>query len=829
MDLRNEILNIYNQIKSFKPNKNNSLPENTYFLNDELILCMDRKYGDSRYPYSVDGFTLWAHASGNIAVNESNYFLFPPTLEGKQPSLTFFGGVKKGDNYSFISINGNCDHFLNHKISKYTVYSRCCCYFLREFENVLFAVKIFVSDKKRIYISLFANNLDSDAKEIYLASYMNPLMIRGTTDDEESKWFKTIELTPFGAHALTIEDVSRTKHNYNHTLIKRCATQDNIDIHSTTSREVFASGRHNHISLSEALLLGHFDQEKTITAFSDTAVFGDIVLTTLQDECFGVNYEISQAFTESDYEKLLKENFTLENLKSEYSIIVNDERLTRVNNLKVSFDKFNSLDLDSSLFNSFLKQVINQVDYCAKAKNSSLSLLGIRDAFQMIESSLLWDPLTAREKILQSLNFIDKTGRSPRQYSIPSEGTRPIMDNREFIDQGQWIITTIYQYLAFTNDYSLLNEKCKYFHIEGGSGYFYEEEGTVLEHLEKIILYLIKNIDQDTKCLCTLYGDWNDAVNGLGLSEIEGKQFGNGVSVMATFHLIKNLFEIDEIFTNVNHDIGIDFKALSNEVKEGVNKYAIQSKDGIYKIVHGWGEDRKFYVGSFQDVDGISRDSLTSNAFYVIAGLIKDYPHMKEHIINAYNRLDSKYGYLTFSHYFDKKDGYKVGRIINLPKGTAENAATYIHATLFAIRSLILMGETDKAFEQIYKVIPITHEKLTHSPFVMPNSYVFNKDIDVDGQSMNDWYTGSSNTLIKAIVFDLFGINPKIGNIIEITPSKFPCNKASITLNIKNKKFNITYSNNNNGQRTMTFNGKEFKQSININDCLDVNNIAILD
>ena len=828
MDLRTEILNIYSQIKNFKASKNNSLPENTYFLNDELILCTDRKYGDSRYPYSVDGFTLWAHASGNIAVNESNYFLFPPTLEGKQPSLTFLGGIK-GDKYSFVSINGNCDNFLTHKLAKYTVYSRSCCYYLREMDNVLFASKIFVSDNKRIYISLLAHNLSEQSKDIYLTTYMNPLMIRGTTDDEESKWFKTIELTPYGAHALTIEDVSRTKHNYNHTLIKRSVNCDNFTIKSTTSREVFASGRHNHISLSDALINGEFDQEKEITAFSDTAVFGDIILTTIKEDDLMVSYEISQAFTESDYEKLTKETFTYQDLENEYNKLISDTKLTRVNNLQVKFNEFNGFNVDNDLFNSFFKQVINQVDYCAKAKNSSLSLLGIRDAFQMIESSLLWDPITAREKIIQSLNFIDKTGRSPRQYSIPSEGSRPIMDNREFIDQGQWIISTIYQYLAFTNDYSLLNERCKYFHIEGASGYFYEEDGTVLEHLEKIIIYLINNIDEDTKCLCTLYGDWNDAVNGLGLSETEGKTFGNGVSVMATLHLVKNLFEIDEIFKNAHHDIGINFKQLSNEIKEGVNKYAVHEKDGQYKIIHGWGEDRKFYVGSFNDVDGINRDSLTSNAFYVIAGLINDNPHMKQHILDAYERLDSKYGYLTFSHYFDRKDGYKVGRIINLPKGTAENAATYIHATLFAIRSLILMKETDKAFEQLYKVLPITHDRLTHSPFVMPNSYVYNKDIDVDGQSMNDWYTGSSNTLIKAIVFDLFGINPTIGDIINITPSTFPCKEASISINIKNKKFNITYLNNNHGQRTMTLNGKPFINSININDCLDENIIAIVD
>ena len=111
----------------------------------------------------------------------------------------------------------------------------------------------------------------------------------------------------------------------------------------------------------------------------------------------------------------------------------------------------------------------------------------------------------------------------------------------------------------------------------------------------------------------------------------------------------------------------------------------------------------------------------------------------------------------------------------------------------------------------------------------MPNSYVYNKDIDVDGQSMNDWYTGSSNTLIKAIVFDLFGINPTIGDIINITPSTFSCKEASISINIKNKKFNIIYLNNNHGQMTMTLNGKPFINSININDCLDENIIAIVD
>lgn len=73
---------------------------------------------------------------------------------------------------------------------------------------------------------------------------------------------------------------------------------------------------------------------------------------------------------------------------------------------------------------------------------------------------------------------------------------------------------------------------------------------------------------------------------------------------------------------------------------------------------------------------------------------------MKKYIEAAYRRLDSKYGIKTFEPYF-RSDNKGVGRIVNFPAGTAENAATYIHATLFAVWSLFELGESDKAWEQI--------------------------------------------------------------------------------------------------------------------------------
>ena len=74
-----------------------ALPENCYFLGDYDIACLKREIGDSRYPYSADGFTLWAHSSGYISVNESTFYVILPASGGREPYFTAFGGIKGKD------------------------------------------------------------------------------------------------------------------------------------------------------------------------------------------------------------------------------------------------------------------------------------------------------------------------------------------------------------------------------------------------------------------------------------------------------------------------------------------------------------------------------------------------------------------------------------------------------------------------------------------------------------------------------------------------------------------------------------------------------------
>ena len=142
---------------------------------------------------------------------------------------------------------------------------------------------------------------------------------------------------------------------------------------------------------------------------------------------------------------------------------------------------------------------------------------------------------------------------------------------------------------------------------------------------------------------------------------------------------------------------------------------------------------------------------------------------------------------------------------MNLPKGTAENGATYIHATLFGILSLFKINKGNFAFEQLEKILPITHDIISTTPFVMPNSYSYNEESNMDGESMSDWYTGRANTLIKALVRGFFGINPTL-NGLYLNPSSYcAAQKANCSLMIKGKKVNIK------------FNAKEEAKNIMIN------------
>ncbi len=797
-----------------------ALPENCYYLPHDAVLCYPRVNGDSRYPYSADGLTLWARSSGYISLNESTFYCILPSEEGKEPYAAFFGGVQRGEGFAPISITGVAQQ-ANENVRRFTVFTPTAVYYVAQHKRVAFYVRAYMTQDKKTVFSVGATNNGIKTERIYLASYINFLFMHQAGEGPETRWFKKSTQTEHGYLLETVEDLDRYTHLKNFGVLNRHATGYVFDEH-TCSRSDFVGGKNNSLCCATPLFEGHFSKQKKVCNFTDTAIAGDMFHFDLKaGESVIVDYVMQICPTLEaalGAVKEVKANYadsTLEIMTSD------DMRKQRsVSMLKMRFADTREGELDAAAFSEFVSHVKRQTEFAALAKNSGVSMLGVRDVTQQLEAALMWNPTACRAKILEVLSYIDPSGRAPRQYSIPAPNALPRMDTREFVDQGNWIVSALYTYLSYTGDYSILNEKCGYYKIVAPNRVeAVKERNSVYEHLVRITDYLLSNVDEQTHCLKILYGDWNDAVDGLGVPLDSKSEYGSGVSVMATLHLYQNLqqmLEITDKYDKASQRRNRYIEARE-QLKQGLLHFGVERKGDCRKILHGWGDKRSYTVGGFCDMDGKNRDGLTANAFWVISGAYTLDKSIKKDILRSYDRLDGKYGLRTFEPGFDE-DAKGVGRIVNLPLGTAENGATYVHSAMFGIWSLFEMNESERGWKQLEKVLPITHNYLTTTPFVMSNSYSFNPQLGMDGESMNDWFTGSANALIKLLVWYVFGVKCDLEGVMVAPANYFPFGEAELSVRIKGKTLKVLYKKQNLPHRRFVLNGKDVQPVTAPND-----------
>lgn len=793
-----------------------AIPENCYLLGNGEILCYPRGTGDSRYPYSADGLTLWAYASGEMSLNESAFYYILPADEGKEPYTAFFGGKAERDGtFTPISVTGVARQAREDGVSRFTYYTPTAVYYVTQTPEAAYALRAFVSADKKATFSLCALNLTNKPIKTYLSAFFNCLLMHQAGESVETKWFKRCDATDDGFIFESVEDLDRTTHLINYGVINRAVGFDCEYAEHTTSRADYVGGKTNSLSFASPLFSGHFGKQPRVCKFGDTAAAGDLYAFTLDGGALAqIDYAAEAHFNRDGALAAIgglnagDADKTHAAAESAYS-----DKAAAPDKLTMRFGKLDDERLRGETLTEFVSNVQRQVEFAALAKNSGTSLLGVRDVAQQMEAALMWNARGCRAKFIELFGFIDTSGRAPRQYSIPAKGALPQMDTRMFIDQGNWIISAVYSYLAHTDDYSLLDEACGYYKITGRNCVeATDERNSIAEHLARIADFMISNIDDDTECLRALYGDWNDALDGLGVSRDPDKEYGSGVSVMATLHLYRNLEEMLQIVDKYGDRFGKKkaYEKARERLARGLKKYAVEQKDGARKILHGWGDGRAYKVGSFCDVDGLDRDGLTANAFWVISGAYLWDKSIKNDILASYDRLDGKFGLRTFAPHFEK--GVKgVGRIINLPEGTAENGATYVHASMFGIWSLFGMGEGERAWTQLKKVLPLTHSLITTTPFVMSNSYSYNEELGLDGESMSDWFTGSANALIKVLTRYVFGIRPDLDGVCINPAAYMPFADASAEITVKGKRIRLSYAKGGGKARAITLNGKAVK------------------
>ena len=769
------------RIKQMKESgKQTPLPSNHFFLEDGSVLAYPRGDGDTRQPYIYDGMMVWAYACGYIRAQEGRFSIFPEVKEGEEPHVAFFANVD-GETIALLGMP-----ILNEAsvISRYTVLTDAAVYYFTEIKDYTFAVRVFLSATKEIRFSVGVLTDRKDHAPITVSSFFNPYL----RNDNSSyvlwyRYFKEGKVQDSDTVTFYVTEGDKKDCNIVHLGIRQfCAENCKILYREqTTKKAQFNGGINCNLNNAQVARQCKIENPVHCTAFNDYAIAGDV--TTI------------------DFEKVarLEYRFAISNDKAEMSGAITDAMFDEINhkiksNLDFTVEETEGTSFTPETLTAFLRKVQYQVNICALGKDLGGSgNIGFRDVAQQVEQCLVWNPDDCRSKILLIMSHMFPDGQAPRFFSIPQPGQLSKMSIPNYIDMGIWMINAIDNYLRYTGDYTILDEICGYYEIVNENGAVVkisDKKDSLLCHMIAIVDRLVRNIAPDSNCVRMLYADWNDAIDSLGNTNDPDQKFGTGVSVMATFQTYQNLVMMNRIFQVIGgHEADIvRYEQAMETLKKGVFTNAIIEKDGERRILHGWGDRKEYFVGSFCDVDGKNRISSTAYSFFALSSLYeKDY---EQDMLSAYRKLDDKYGFRTFDTPFDP-DLQGVGRIGKLPKGTAENAATYIHASLFAVLALYKIGCEREAGDQLLKLMPISYKWVDKTPYVMQNAYCYNPEINVDGSALNDWFTGSAPVMMKIVMTNVFGIQPD-HDVLTIAPAKDSfLKKAKVSLQIHGRKLHL--------------------------------------
>ncbi len=794
MNLFEEVRHIREMVQT---GKKNAIAEPHYFLEDESVLAYPRTKGDTRQPYVMDGRLLWAYACGYLRELDGQFTIFPEAKEGEEPTIAIFANVEG----KLVSLLG-MPILENESVSnRYTVFNEHSVFYFTELEHISFAVRVFLADNKDLILSVAALPERGAPEQITISSYFNPYLRNDNSNHTLwFRYFKEARVTDQNTILFDVSEGNRRDCNIFHKGIRQFAIQGAEVLYreQTTARSQFAGGI--NCTLNNARVARDCKIENPIhcKAFDDFAIAGDVTTIKLSGPA-----RLEYRFATSHESVAFSGDYT-------------DELYARIDHpmksdLHYEVERVSSVPFSARVLSEFLRKVQYQSNICALGKDlGGGGHIGYRDVAQHLEQSLIWNAEDTRKKIEVVFSHMFPNGRAPRTFSIPTPGLVSRMDLSDYIDMGIWMINCMDYYLRYTGDFDFLNTELGYYELvdeDAGIVRPSKIRDSLLSHLIRSADWLVENIVPETGCLRMRYADWNDAIDTIGKPLDPGKRFGDGVSVMATLQAYDNFTMMNRILKKVG---GYEEKIASYEkaqatIKEGFFKNAIQEKDGERRVLHGWGDKMSFFVGSFHDVDGKSRVSSTSVSAFANSGLY-DQSYEKD-IIKACERLDDKYGLRTFDVPFDPDSAGTVGRIGKLPAGTAENAATYIHAAMFLTHALYHIGLEEMANEQIKKLLPISYKWVDKTPYIMQNAYCYNPRINVDGTALNDWFTGSGALVMKIFITDLFGIQPQDDELILAPAERSFLEKFRVELPVHGKKVRIFAEKT--GKKSFVVNGKE--------------------
>ncbi len=362
---------------------------------------------------------------------------------------------------------------------------------------------------------------------------------------------------------------------------------------------------------------------------------------------------------------------------------------------------------------------------------------GYRDSCQDSEAIVSINHDLTRAKILKLASLIRRDGTSAPGWS-DTTGPHKYRPNK---DHQVWLTATVSAYIKETGDKSLLLEYVPYLkdkwkdgweidlHWTGGSQT--DGEGTLIEHLEKNLLYCFNDVGE--KGLPRIgHADWNDAIDAAGIRH-------RGESIWLAQALVRSMKMLADLFDLLGQqDKREEYLQMSRTMDERINAVGW---DGSW-YVRGFDDKGQVY-GSKNDKEG--KIFLTAQAWGILAGVVSD--ERKQKLFRSVERyLNGPHGLALFAPAYSSWVG-RLGRVSMFSEGTKENAAVFCHAATFMAVAYAMCGCGDKAYEAVRKIMPNAQKDMDlykTEPYVLAEYLVGPKNPYRYGEGAFTWITGSS-------------------------------------------------------------------------------------
>lgn len=362
---------------------------------------------------------------------------------------------------------------------------------------------------------------------------------------------------------------------------------------------------------------------------------------------------------------------------------------------------------------------------------------GYRDSCQDGETIVSIDPKLTRRRIETLATLIREDGTCAPGFS-DAKGAAGHRPNK---DHPVWLTCTVSAYVKETGDSKILAQKFPYLKDKWIRGWEMNPKwkgkaqsagsGTLYEHLKKNLLFTFSDVGK-RGIPKVGHADWNDAIDAAG-------KLHRGESIWLAQALVRSLKILAELAELINKPKEVhQLRKKADVMTERINRIA-------------W--DGDWYLRGFTDFDMVygskknkeGKIFLNTQGWALLSGVVQG--ERLQRVLSSMDRyLDGEHGYALFYPAYSTYDA-KLGRISMFTEGTKENAAVFCHAAMFATVGLCMVGEGNRAYRALRKILPNTqkdYDLYKTEPYVLAEYLAGPQHPYAYGEGAFTWITGSS-------------------------------------------------------------------------------------